>query len=181
MTIRQRVFVSLLALLAVVLSSGIVMAQTGNRGRSNFDWIVARRLTVSTLGLDVDGGDVTIVEGLTVDGEIDANGDTTMTAATVGTFLTLDEADVITVTNGATLTPLGSFQPIASAGAVGFGAIAAPTAGNILIVENTVNQTITITDSATLRLGGNAVLAQYDTLVLVYDGATWIQLSKTDN
>jgi hypothetical protein len=172
--------VALLVLVAAVVTLTAAGALQAQGSRSVFGWVVANRATIQDGGLIVTG-DTDLAGDITVTGEIDANGDTTLTAATVGTFLTLDEADVITVTNGATLTPLGSFQPIASAGAVGFGAIAAPTAGNILIVENTVNQTITITDSATLRLGGNAVLAQYDTLVLVYDGNTWVQLSKTDN
>jgi len=101
--------------------------------------------------------------------------------ATVGSKLILTPAAVITVTNGATLSPTGSYQPIASAGAVGFGAITAATAGTVLTLVNTVNQTITITDGTTVVLSGNIALGQYDSLVLISDGTRWIMRSTSNN
>ena len=67
MTSKRRISVFFIALLIVLLSAGVLQAQSGsgNRGRSNFDWIVARRITITPLGLTVAGdtvlgGDVTL-------------------------------------------------------------------------------------------------------------------------
>jgi hypothetical protein len=165
---------ALVALL--ILLTPLLVAQSS--GRAVFGWVVANTLTVRNEAV-VQAGGLTVSDGGVVisdDGLVLSDDD-----LTVADDLILTEQSVITVTNGATLTPTGAVQPIASAGAVGFGAITAGTAGQLLVIENTVNQTITITDSATLRLGGNAVLGQFDTLMLLYDGATWVQVSKTDN
>jgi len=43
------------------------------------------------------------------------------------------------------------------------------------------SNTITLTDTGTLKLGGNAALGQYDSITLLSDGTNWIQVSKADN
>lgn len=159
MIVKRKISIFFIALLVVLLSAGVLQAQSGsgNRGRSNFDWIVARRLTITPLGLTVAGDTV------------------------LGGDLTLTAQPAITMVSAATLSPTGSYQPITSAGAVGFGAITAGSAGAVLTVVNTVNQTITITDTGTLKLSGNAVLGQYDAITFISDGTNWIQTSKSDN
>jgi hypothetical protein len=41
--------------------------------------------------------------------------------------------------------------------------------------------TITLTDTGTLKLSGNAALGQYDNITLMSDGANWVELSETNN
>lgn len=99
----------------------------------------------------------------------------------VGTLLRLEPATSITVTTDGTITPTGSYQKITSSGNVQTSAIAAGTAGDILLLENNTNTTITLTDTGTLKLGGNRALGQYDTLLLFSDGTNWIEASFTNN
>lgn len=148
MTTRTRAIVAALALLAVLVSSGIVEAQS-NRRRSNFDWIVARDLTVRDDLATVD--------------------------------LTLTPAAEIVVTMNATITPLGSYQPLSSAGTVNTSSITVGPAGNLLTLVNTANTSIVFTDTGTLKLSGNITLGQFDTLTLVSDGVNWVQRSTSNN
>lgn len=103
------------------------------------------------------------------------------TYAKVGTFERLVPASTVVVTSGGTITPTGSYQPLSSAGTVGTSAIVAGTAGDLLYLINTSNTTITLTDTGTLKLGGNRALGQYDTLTLQSDGTNWIERAYTNN
>lgn len=177
---NRRWLITALALLTILVSTGIVQAQGG---RSNFDWIVARRITITGAGLTVQT-DATINDDLTVDDDANVTGDLTAGTLTGSTFFQMSEATAITLTNASTLTPTGTIQPITSAGAIGFGAIAgcaAGTAGRLLVLENNVAQTITITDSATLRMAGNFAMGQYDTIIYLCDGATYVELTRANN
>ena len=87
----------------------------------------------------------------------------------------------MTVTTDGTITPTGSYQPLSSSGNVQTASITAGTAGDILFLVNTANTTITISDTGTLKLGGNRALGQYDTLTLMSDGTNWIERSFTNN
>lgn len=171
---RQQLFVAMLAILAVLLSSGMVEAQTGTRGRSNFDWIIARRITVSTLGIAVTGG--------VVSDDVTASDDLVVTDdAILASDLTLTPQSVITLTMNATLSPTGSYQQLASAGTVNTSSITAGTAGDVLTLVNTTNTSIVFTDTGTLKLTGNLTLGQYDSVVLVSDGTNWVMLSTSNN
>jgi hypothetical protein len=88
---KQRWLISALALLAVVLSTGIVQAQSANRGRSNFDWIVARAITV-TADLIVSD-DATVTDDLTVAGDTALSGATTLGGAVTQSDGNLTVAD----------------------------------------------------------------------------------------
>lgn len=136
--------------------------------KSNFDWIIAKRLTVTNGNVVIGAGN------LSVSG-----------SDTVGTFRIDTPAIAITVTPGGTVTPLGSYQPLtAAATGTGTSAIAGcatATAGERVTFVNTSANTITFTDTGTLKLSGNAVLGQTDTLVLLCDGTNWNQLGKSDN
>jgi hypothetical protein len=145
---------ALVALLLLLFTLSPVSAQS--IPKRYLGWAVAQKLTVNTTS--------------TLTGDV-----------TMGGNLLLTSQAAATITNGATLTPSGSYQPITAAGTVGFGAISAGTAGNLLYLVNTANQTITITDTGTLKLAGNAVLGQFDSLTLLSDGTNWIQVSKADN
>lgn len=99
----------------------------------------------------------------------------------VGTFLRITPGASITVTTDALITPLGSYQPLTSAGTVQTASIAAGTAGDLLTLVNTTNTSIVFTDTGTLKLAGNRTLGQFDTLTLVSDGSNWIERSFANN
>lgn len=99
----------------------------------------------------------------------------------VDRFLRLAPNTPISVTQNMTITARGSYQPLASAGNVGTAKIARGNAGDVLLLINTVNTTITISDTGTLKLGGNRALGQFDTLTLVSDGTNWIERAFTNN
>lgn len=99
----------------------------------------------------------------------------------VDRFLRLSPNTAISVTQNMTITPRGSYQPLESAGNVGTAAIARGNAGDVLLLINQTNTTITISDTGTLKLGGNRALGQFDTLTLVSDGTNWIERAFTNN
>lgn len=99
----------------------------------------------------------------------------------VDRFLRLSPTTPISVTQNMTITPRGSYQPLESAGNVGTAAIARGNAGDVLLLINQTNTTITISDTGTLKLGGNRALGQFDTLTLVSDGTNWIERAFTNN
>ena len=126
---------------------------------------------------------------LAVDGASTLTGAVTMAgAATVGTSLgvgtSIDFGDqsAVTVTNGGTIAVTDDFVPLTAAGSVGTGTITGcSTLGKVSLLYNTANQTITISDTGTLKLSGNAALGQYDTLSLMGDGSNCIEFAQADN
>ena len=104
-----------------------------------------------------------------------------MDSLTVSTFGKFTKQTGVVVAQGSIITPTGTYQPISAAGAVSTGSIATGTAGEILILTNTAANTITISDTGTLKLAGDAAIGQYDTLTLLSDGTNWLQVSKADN
>lgn len=151
--------------------------------KNNFDWVIAKRLTVSKLGAIIQLGDLEVTEGNV---EIPL-GDLTVTAGdtTLGGHLITTPATAITVTPGGTVTPAGYYQPItAAASGTGTSSIAgcsSDTAGKRVVFVNTSSNTITFTDTGTLKLAGNAALGQYDALGVICDGTNWVQVTKADN
>lgn len=103
------------------------------------------------------------------------------TYAQVGTFLNVDAAEAIAVTQNGTITPQGTFQPLSSAGNVGTSSIATPTGQSLLVVWNTTNTSIVLSDTNALKLGGNRTLGQWDTLTLFWNGSDWVELAFTNN
>lgn len=159
--------------------------------RQNFEWIVAKQLTVTTGSAVLNEGNLTITAG----NETLTAGNLTLTAgsatigndlavtddATIGSDLLATKQTSLTVTSGGTITPTGTYQLITSAGAVGTSSIAGCTSGRVLVLANSGSNTITLTDTGTLKLGGNAALGATDTLTLICDGTNWNQVSKADN
>lgn len=131
-----------------------------------------------------NGGELDILSGATFDA---ASGSTvTLDTVTVSTQLATGKvivtpATAATITNGATLTPTTSYQPLTAAGSVGFGSIAAGTAGQLLYLVDSANQTITITDTGTLHLAGNFAMGQYDSITLLSDGTNWNEVARSNN
>lgn len=125
--------------------------------------------------------DAAVGGNLTTTGTVDA------TELIVGNWAQIDAQTAIVVGAGATITPLGSFQPLTSAGAVTCSTTTCiangVTKGEILILANE-NITNTITIDGT---GGNvecktdAVLGARDILTLIWNGADWNCISLADN
>ena len=160
-------------------------------------WVFIDTLNVS--GDQAVGGSITVTDDVTVGDDITAGG--TITAVTLavsgaGTvdgnlssggdvqaagFIRAAANTAISVTQDITITPTGSFHALTAAGNVSTGVIAAGDPGDILILFNEANLTITISDTGTLKLSGNLALGQYDSVVLLSDGTNWIQLATTNN
>lgn len=180
--------------LAIVLIVGLAVGASADLGKVYLGWINATRLTVSdttTLtGAVTTAGDVVVGDDLTVSDGLAVTGDQTLTGAlgvtgnaTLAGELKLTAATSITVTANSTIATAGyTVVPLAAAGTVGTSAVTGcQTAGKLTVLRNTSAQTITITDTSTIMLGGNAALGQYDTLALLGDGTNCLQISKADN
>lgn len=147
--------------------------------RSTGNTTVGEDLTVTddttVLGTLTLGGGANVSGLSTFDGDVVANGYIASTD-----MLYLIPADPITVTNGGTITPTGAFVELTAAGAVGAD-LAACGDGQVTVILNTANQTITITDTGATRLSGNAVLGQWDTLTVIGSGVSCNEIAQTDN
>ncbi len=161
-----------IALLFILAQYQMSEAQSGV---SNFDTVVASGDVIVVDDLTV-GDDVAIGGMVTVDGNLSAGGN--LQAAG---FLRAAANTAISVTQGMTITPTGTFQALTAADDVSTGAIAAGAPGDLLILFNEADLTITISDTGTLKLSGNAVLAQYDSITLISTGTDWIELAQADN
>ena len=170
---KNKSLLALLFTLALFLSGYAVMeAQTI---KQNFEWIVAKRITVTLNGITVQRGGVTVADGVTA-ADITASDDLT----TLDLYLT--QTSVQTITVGGTITPTGSYHQITASAARGTSSVSGvSTAGRVLTLVNIGSNTITLTDTGTLKLAGNAALGQYDSITLLSDGTNWIQVSKADN
>jgi hypothetical protein len=106
----------------------------------------------------------------------------TMANGTLSHWLTLSANTTIAVTDGATITPAGSYQPLSSAGTVTATiATTGMAAGDQLVLVNTTNTTINVLDTGTAKLSAAAALGQFDALRLVFDGANWVEVSRSNN
>lgn len=179
---------AIVALLVGVLLVGVlfvgVNAQTFY---SVFDDVLMKSLTVTgastlsgatTVGGTLTGASANFTSGISTNGSVVAYG-----SSSVGTFLALTPGTTQVLVNGSTLTPVSSNQPISSVAAAGLSDIGATAAGTILRIVNTGSQTITFTDTGTLRLSGDIALGQYDSLMLMSAGVGqgYIQMGTSNN
>lgn len=172
--------------------------------RQNFEWIIAKRITVTLNGITVQRGGVTVTDGgitvaddgltLTDDDLTVTSGDITVTSGDITVTagdVTLADGDltlsdnlylvaqpVITVTG--TFTPLGRYQPVIAESAVGV-TMTVGAEGMVTTITNIGTDVITITDTGTLIMAGNLALGQYDNLTLRSDGTRWIELGRSNN
>lgn len=135
--------------------------------------------------------DVVVTDTLSVGGDITLENDETVSNSTDGVvqvsgFFAFTAADVVTVADGSTITPLASYQPITSTAAVTNAVIAdGSVAGQLVVIVNqNAGDDITILESGSnLESGGDITLTggAYDAVVLMWDSARWIRLSFEDN
>lgn len=167
--IARAVLVALLVSVLTVLGYDVTISPKPNFGVRAIPGKVTN-LYALTLSDDlITGDDTTVGDDITITDK--ANVDE----------IVLTAASSITATTNMTLTFTTTNQPLTAGGAVAFSIISGGTTGDILLIHNRSNQTITITDTGTIMLAGNAALGQYDTLMLFFDGTNWLQLSKADN
>lgn len=99
----------------------------------------------------------------------------------VGTFARLTEQTVITVTTDGAVDATGSYQQLTAAGAVQTSDVTCGSEGDIVTYANSANQTITITDTGTLKMAGNFAMGQYDTLTVLNDGTNCLEIARANN
>jgi hypothetical protein len=166
--------------------SGSASGATGAFTTSVTTPILASNVAV-TGTLDVQGGAITLQNDETIGNAV--NGTIVMTAdnvdvsgdMVVSLFGRFERQAPIEATAGGTITPTGTYQPITSTGNIGLSDLVPTTAGDLLILINESDTTITITDTATTMLSGNIALGQYDSLTLFCDGTNWVELATTNN
>ena len=122
-------------------------------------------LVVMTLGLQAQGGV------------------TTFASMKLQNYLRLQPRTAITISMNGWLTATGSYQQITAAGTVATSGarIAVKPSGTVLTLVNTANQSITFTETGTLKSAGNLVLGQYDAVTLYSDGTNWVEVSASNN
>ncbi len=103
----------------------------------------------------------------------------------ISNFFRLQKRTTIEVSMNGTLNPTGSYQVISasvgSAVSLSGADITVKPAGSVLVLVNTGGQTITFTETGTLRSAGNIALGQYDSATLLSDGTNWTQISGSNN
>jgi len=134
-------------------------------------------------GIDFSTADINIAamcfeNGTTLAEDVD-------TVLTFSEFLAAEEQTAEVVSAGSTIVPTGTYQPLTSTGSVTTStsnAIADGTkVGQLLILVNeNSSDTITIDDGANTRLSGDAVLGNDDSLMLIWDGADWLEIAQVD-
>ena len=121
-----------------------------------------------------DGGNVTHTGNYALTGDHAVSG-----LLTVTDELLIGATAAISITTGGTITPTGSFQLLESAGNVGAAlSVSGYTTGDFLLLTNTSNTTITITDTGTAKLESNWAGSQYDQLLLIFDGTNWLEITR---
>ncbi len=136
------------------------------------DWKFSAILTlVITLGL-LFAPAIPMVEG--------QGGVTGFANLRISNFYRAQPRTAITVTNGGTVNPTGTYTRLTAAGAVAASLVAEP-AGSVLILVNTGSNTITFTETATLISAGNIALGAGDSATLISDGTAWTQIAASNN
>jgi hypothetical protein len=79
------------------------------------------------------------------------------------------------------ITPTGFYQPITATTSLTATLATSATAGQLLLLQNSAPVTITLADAGALKLAANAALRQDGMLLLIYDGAAWCELARSEN
>lgn len=121
--------------------------------------------------------DLTVADDATITGDLAVNGPATLTGAVTYGANVILSTQSITPAMDVTFTPTAQLVTLTPAGALGT-TIGACTTGQKTILYNSVNATVTITDTGNFVGAGNAALTQFDTLSLVCIDSKWVQLGS---
>ena len=176
--VSTRWIVFLLVALVCVMVAGAVLMRGGDPGGSGSGEVLTASTGWGTTHFsNLSAADIEATDDLTVGDDL-----TVSDEVSIGTFGRIAEQTAISVTNGATFTPTGSYQPITSAGTVtptistsGY------TAGEWLVITNESATTVNFADSGTLMLNTARAMGQYDVLGLLFDGTNWLEQYFNDN
>jgi hypothetical protein len=144
-----------------------------------------------------DGGSFVLLSGATLDMRTGANATiggslvVTGNVDVVGNLEVVDHlansgqtyfipGDAVAVTDGAIITPTTTVVELTAAGTVG-AEMGVASDGQLVTLINTVNQTITISETAGARMAGNFAMGQYDTITLMGNGVTWFEIARSNN
>ncbi len=186
----------------------VIEDEDGNDGfrvdRIGDTWI-SGTVTIVNGDLDVDAGDaqfdgaVTVTfgsvlyasdiveassdEGVNIESISVVDGALTVDDITISNFINYTPQTPIVIADDGWLTPTGTFQGIAAAGSIGFSRIYTTgfTDGDILILYNTIAQTIVITDENDTNLNTDRTLGIGDILTLIFTNTAWWETGYTDN
>lgn len=188
----RKILISILFCVLLLATGGTALAQGGGAGWFDFVtdvrlhgqvWVL-NDLTISDdLTVDaVTAADLTASDDITATDDLVVGDDLTVTDDLTTADLYLTQQSSQTITYAGTITPTGAYHQITAAAARGTSSIAGVTpAGRVVTLINAGSNTITLTDTGTLKLSGNIALGQYDSVVLLSDGTNWIQLATTNN
>lgn len=162
-----------------------------NIGAAGTDFSAAGSLTVADDLISTDditaGDDLTVTDELLVSDDATITDDLTAADVYAGDWLHLTASATVAVGAGATITPLGSYQPITSTAEVTTStstAIAAGSAaGDILILRNANASDPINVDGAggNVECGANIAIGANDILTLIWNGDDWSCLALRDN
>lgn len=187
----RKILISILFCVLLLATGGTALAQGGGAGW--FDFItdvrflgqvwVLNDLTISDdMTVDaITAADLTATDDITATDDLVVGDDLTVADDLTTADLYLTQQSSQTITYAGTITPTGAYHQITADAARGTSSIAIGTSGRVVVLVNAGSNTITLTDTGTLKLSGNAVLGQTDNITLLSDGTNWIQLAKTDN
>jgi hypothetical protein len=101
----------------------------------------------------------------------------------VGKFLQYTAGTTQTVVNTQPITPTATYQAIAAAVNVYTDNLlrAGALTGQLWILQNIGTPTVTITDANTCNLASTYAMGISDTLTLIFDGTSWVELGRSDN
>lgn len=191
-TIKALTPILIAAILLVLLSSTVALAQVGrgwfkvDKLWADSDAYITGSATVATdlnvIGNQAVGGNQTVAGTSATTGNASFAGTVAVNGSdlAVAKMLALTPQTAITATDGGIITPTGTIQMLAAAGAV-TPTIAAGSSGDVVTFINTSNAAITIVDTTGYLLSGNIVMGQWDSATVVWYGTSWIQVAESDN
>ena len=174
------------ASLTVESGGTLAIEAGGTLGLSGYTTSTLDSLTVTGTGR-IDGattiggaltvtGTSNLVGNTSVAGTFAANGSKLAVAKTLNTVL----QSALTLTDGGIITPTGTFQEVTAAADVTV-TLAPGASGDILIILNSANKTVTIADAGTTYLASAAALGQHDTLTLIATTGAWYEIARSNN
>jgi hypothetical protein len=172
------------------LNGGLVMdgdafAVANTSGNTQIGGTLGVTGTTTLAGaLNADGGIAVDTSNFTVSGTTGAVA--TASTVAIGTFAIAGKAATVVVTEGSTITALGTYQPITSTAVVSTSLVTAiangATAGQMLIIVNAnAADAITIVNGANTVAKADIVLGTKDVAAFMWDGADWVCLFVRDN